>query len=43
MAIMVEEIVKTAHLAMCRGKQALLPEQAIAYTGNLYENVRGQR
>ena len=43
MAIEVEEIAKIVHFAMCRGKPVLLPEQAIAYTGNLYENVRGQR
>jgi L-ribulose-5-phosphate 4-epimerase len=43
MAIEVEEIAKIVHFAMCRGKPILLPEQAIAYTGNLYEHVRGQR
>ena len=43
MAIEVEEIAKIVHFAMCRGKPVLLPEQAIAHTGNLYENVRGQR
>ena len=43
MAIEVEEIAKIVHFAMCRGKPVLLPEQAIAYTGNLYENVRGQK
>ena len=43
MAIEVEEIAKIVHFALCRGTPALLPEDAIAYTGNLYENVRGQR
>ncbi len=43
MAIEVEDIAKIVHFALCRGKPVLLPEQAIAYTGNLYENVRGQR
>jgi L-ribulose-5-phosphate 4-epimerase len=42
MAVEVEEIAKIVHLAMCRGKPFLLPEAAIAYTENLYENVRGQ-
>ena len=43
MAIEVEEVAKIVHLALCRGKPALLPKAAIAYTENLYENVRGQR
>lgn len=43
MAIEVEELAKIVHFAMSRGKPVLLPEEAIAYTGNLYENVRGQR
>jgi L-ribulose-5-phosphate 4-epimerase len=43
MAVEVEEIAKIVHFAMCRGKPALLPDEAIAYTGNLYEYVRGQR
>jgi hypothetical protein len=42
-AIVVEEIARTAHFAMCRRKLVLLPEKAIAYTGILYENLRGQR
>jgi L-ribulose-5-phosphate 4-epimerase len=42
MAVEVEEIAKIVHLAMCRGTPALLPNAAIAYTENLYENVRGQ-
>lgn len=42
MAIEVEEIAKIVHLASCRGTPLLLPEEAIAYTGNLYANVRGQ-
>jgi L-ribulose-5-phosphate 4-epimerase len=43
MAIEVEELAKIVHFAMSRGKPVLLPDEAIAYTGNLYENVRGQR
>jgi L-ribulose-5-phosphate 4-epimerase len=43
MAIEVEEIARIVHFAMCRGKPVLLPEQAVAYTESLYENVRGQR
>ena len=43
MAIEVEELAMIVHSAMCRGKPVLLPDAAIAYTGNLYENVRGQR
>lgn len=43
MAIEVEEIAKIVHFAQCRGKPVLLPDDAVAYTEDLYENVRGQR
>ncbi len=43
MAIEVEEIAKIVHFAQSRGKPVLLPGDAISYTGNLYENVRGQK
>ncbi len=43
MAIEVEEIAKIVHFAQSRGTPVLLPDEAISYTGNLYENVRGQR
>jgi L-ribulose-5-phosphate 4-epimerase len=43
MAIEVEEIAKITHLAMLKGDPILLSREQLAETGDLYQNVYGQR
>jgi L-ribulose-5-phosphate 4-epimerase len=43
MAVEVEEIAKTTHLAMLRGQPIQLTSSQIDYMVNLYKNVYGQR
>jgi L-ribulose-5-phosphate 4-epimerase len=43
MAIEVEEIAKITHLAMLKGDPILLSREQLAETGDLYQNIYGQR
>ncbi len=43
MAVEVEDIAKIVHLAMTRGKPIILTQAQLAETGDLYQNVYGQR
>jgi L-ribulose-5-phosphate 4-epimerase len=43
MAIEVEEIAKITHLAMLKGDPILLSRDQLAETGDLYQNIYGQR
>jgi L-ribulose-5-phosphate 4-epimerase len=43
MAIEVEEIAKITHLAMLKGDPILLSREQLAQTGDLYQNIYGQR
>lgn len=43
MAVEVEEIARTVHLAMLLGDPILLTREQLARTGDLYENIYGQR
>lgn len=43
MAVEVEEIAKITHLAMLKGQPLLLTPEQLAETGEMYQNVYGQR
>ncbi len=43
MAVEVEEIAKITHLAMLKGEPLLLTREQLAETGDLYQNIYGQR
>jgi L-ribulose-5-phosphate 4-epimerase len=43
MAVEVEEIARTMHLAMIHGQPIMLTQEQLAKTGDLYQNLYGQR
>jgi L-ribulose-5-phosphate 4-epimerase len=43
MAVEVEEIARTVHLAMLLGDPILLTREQLERTGDLYQNIYGQR
>lgn len=43
MAVEVEEIARTVHLALVKGQPILLTQEQLARTGDLYQNIYGQQ